>query len=126
MKSPLNSYASGGRGEIYVSSVGAIQQAVGAVQGAINSYVNEDASHKADRLAGRVENRKNRLSHEKTTYNKDGTVKKKGDEDTDYFQKTEKITAKAAESKLEARNNQQTEIERLKKENEAYRNKYKA
>jgi|TARA_R110002073_G_scaffold6918_2_gene40119 hypothetical protein len=115
MKSPLNSYASGGRGEIYVSSVGAIQQAVGAVQGAINSYVNEDASHKADRLAGRVENRKNRLSH-----------KDEEDKNSEYYKKTERITARAADSKSEARNNQQTEIERLKKENEAYRNKYKA
>ena len=115
MNSPLNSYASGGRGEIYVSSVGAIQQAVGAVQGAINSYTNETAEHKADRLAGRVESRKNRLSHEDEE-----------DKNSEYYKKTEKITAKAAESKLEARNNKQTEIERLKKENEAYRSKLNA
>ena len=115
MNSPLNSYASGGRGEIYVSSVGAIQQAVGAVQGAINSYTNETAEHKADRLAGRVESRKNRLSHEDEE-----------DKNSEYYKKTERITARAADSKSEARSNQQTEVERLKKENEAYRNKYKA
>jgi hypothetical protein len=115
MNSPLNSYASGGRGEIYVSSVGAIQQAVSAVQGAINSVANEDAGHKADRLAGRVESRKNRLSH-----------KDAEDKNSEYYKKTEEITARAAESKLEARNNKQTEIERLKKENEAYRSKLNA
>ena len=115
MNSPLNSYASGGRGEIYVSSVGAIQQAVSAVQGAINSVANEDAGHKADRLAGRVESRKNRLSH-----------KDDEDKNSEYYKKTERITARAADSKSEARSNEQTEIERLKKENEAYRSKLNA
>jgi hypothetical protein len=115
MNSPLNSYASGGRGEIYVSSVGAIQQAVSAVQGAINSYTNETAEHKADRLAARVESRSNRLSH-----------KDAEDKNSEYYKKTERITARAADSKSEARSNQQTEIERLKKENEAYRSKLNA
>ena len=115
MKSPLNSYASGGRGEIYVSSVGAIQQAVSAVQGAINSYTNETAEHKSDRLAARVDSRKNRLSHEDEE-----------DKNSEYYKKTERITARAADSKSEARSNQQTEIERLKKENEAYRSKLNA
>tara|TARA_R110001606_G_scaffold291005_1_gene438855 strand:+ start:217 stop:582 length:366 start_codon:yes stop_codon:yes gene_type:complete len=100
MKSPLNSYASGGRGEIYVSSVGAIQQAVSAVQGAINSVANEDAGHKADRLAGRVESRKNRLSH-----------KDAEDKNSEYYKKTEEITARAADLKTEARESNKKQIE---------------
>ena len=59
----LNSYERGGVGDIYVSNVASIQEAVGSVQNAINSYINEDSQHKADRLADRVTRRKGRLSH---------------------------------------------------------------
>jgi hypothetical protein len=98
----LNSYERGGVGDIYVSNVASIQKAVGSVQNAINSYINEDSQHKADRLADRVTRRKDRLSHYKTTYNEDGSIKEKGDEDKTYYSVTSDIAGRAADAQIEA------------------------
>tara|TARA_R100001163_G_scaffold64161_3_gene57749 strand:- start:21 stop:701 length:681 start_codon:yes stop_codon:yes gene_type:complete len=70
MRSPLKknsplegSYASPS-GAPYVSHVGMIQNAVGAVQNALNSYMEESDENKAKRLQARVDNRKKRFDHE--------------------------------------------------------------
>tara|TARA_R100000742_G_C4263580_1_gene81434 strand:- start:57 stop:722 length:666 start_codon:yes stop_codon:yes gene_type:complete len=70
MRSPLKknsplegSYASPS-GAPYVSHVGMIQSAVGAVQNALNSYMNESDENKAKRLQARVNSRKKRFDHE--------------------------------------------------------------
>jgi len=87
----LNSYERGGVGDIYVSNVASIQEAVGSVQNAINSYINEDNQHKADRLADRVTRRKGRLSH-----------KDEEDKSTRYYSVTSDIAGRAADAQIEA------------------------
>ena len=87
----LNSYERGGVGDIYVSNVASIQEAVGSVQNAINSYINEDSQHKADRLADRVTRRKGRLSH-----------KDEEDKSTRYYSVTSDIAGRAADAQIEA------------------------
>ena len=87
----LNSYERGGVGDIYVSNVASIQEAVGSVQNAINSYINEDSQHKADRLADRVTRGKGRLSH-----------KDEEDKSTRYYSVTSDIAGRAADAQIEA------------------------
>ena len=58
--SPLNSYADGGRGEVYLSDQPAFQQLQGQVQGALDSFMNESNESKANRLQGRLDNRDSR------------------------------------------------------------------
>ena len=65
-------------------------------------FINEDSQHKADRLADRVTRRKDRLSHYKTTYNEDGSIKEKGDEDKTYYSVTSDIAGRAADAQIEA------------------------
>ena len=131
MRSPLNgSYESGGRGEIYVSSVGAIQQAVGSVQNAVDSYMNEDPQHKADRIAGRIDSRKNRLYHGEDIMNDDSLTDEEKENklaevnQRSYSMKTQELIDRAATSQKEADEFELSEIERLKKENEAYKKKF--
>jgi len=131
MRSPLNgSYESGGRGEIYVSSVGAIQQAVSSIQDAVNSYMNETPQHKADRIAGRIDSRKNRLNHgedimdDKNLTEEEKKAKLAEVNQRGYSMKTQELVDRAASSQKEANEKEKSEIERLKKENEAYRKKY--
>ena len=131
MRSPLNgSYESGGRGEIYVSSVGAIQQAVSSVQNAVDSYMNEDPQHKADRIAGRIDSRKNRLYHGEDIMNDDSLTDEEKENklaevnQRSYSMKTQELIDRAATSQKEADEFELSEIERLKKENEAYKKKF--
>jgi len=121
----LNSYERGGVGDIYVSNVASIQKAVGSVQNAINSYINEDSQHKADRLADRVTRRENRFSHDKTTYNKDGSINKKGDEDKAYYNKTINIAGRAADAQIEANKKATKKQTMLEKQLEIFKNKNK-
>ena len=60
MKSPLNSYYDGGRGEVYISEVGMIQQAANAVSKAAMDIDNASAESKANRQEKRVERREKR------------------------------------------------------------------
>ena len=50
MRSPLNGSYTSPAGEPYVSHVGMIQQAAGAIQGALDSYMNESEANKAKRF----------------------------------------------------------------------------
>ena len=75
MRSPLNGSYTSPAGEPYVSHVGMIQQAAGAIQGALDSYMNESEANKAKRLSARAQNRMNRLDHSGVQkYEKDGKL----------------------------------------------------
>ena len=75
MRSPLNGSYTSPAGEPYVSHVGMIQQAAGAVQGALDSYMNESEANKAKRLSARAQGRMNRLDHSGVQkYEKDGKL----------------------------------------------------
>ena len=58
--SPLNSYADGGRGEVYLSDQPAFQQLQGQIQGAVDSFMNESNESKSNRLQNRLDNRDSR------------------------------------------------------------------
>ena len=60
MRSPLNSYADGGGGEVYISEVGMIQQAANAVSKAAMDIKNESAGSKANRQGKRLDRMKKR------------------------------------------------------------------
>jgi len=62
--SPLEGSYYSPQGETYVSHVGMIQNAVGAVQKAMDSYMNESDENKAKRLQARVDSRIKRFDHE--------------------------------------------------------------
>lgn len=109
----LNSYERGGVGDIYVSNVASIQEAVGSVQNAINSYINEDSQHKADRLADRVTRRKGRLSH-----------KDEEDKSTRYYSVTSDIAGRAADAQIEADKKVTKKQTMLEKELAKYKEKY--
>jgi hypothetical protein len=75
MRSPLNGSYTSPAGEPYVSHVGMIQQAAGAIQGALDSYMNESEANKAKRLSARAQGRMNRLDHSGVQkYEKDGKL----------------------------------------------------
>ena len=105
MRSPLNSYADGGRGEVYLSEVDLIQNAANAVSTAAMDIENESAGSKAKRQSKRVDRREKRADNKgtATTYNEDGTVNAQGDTKRDEFDnKTTKIRKKAIDNKVEA------------------------
>jgi hypothetical protein len=114
MKSPLNSYYDGGRGEVYISEVGMIQQAANAVSKAAMDIDNASAESKANRQEKRVERREKR--------GKDFT----GDKKVKFDEKTEKISDKASKNRTTA----SEEKEAIRKRDydtmtdEAYKKKY--
>ena len=73
--SPLNSYASGGRGEVYLSDQPAFQQLQGQVQGAIDSFMNESNESKSKRLQNRLDNRSSRKDTRSYMTDFDGKTK---------------------------------------------------
>ena len=114
MKSPLNSYYDGGRGEVYISEVGMIQQAANAVSKAAMDIDNASAESKAKRQGKRVERREKR--------GKDFT----GDKKVKFEEKTAKIKDKASKNKTRA--SEETEAKRKidydTLTDEAYKKKY--
>ena len=60
MRSPLNSYADGGRGEVYLSEVDLIQNAANAVSTAAMDIDNASAESKANRQGKRLDRMKKR------------------------------------------------------------------
>ena len=66
MRSPLNSYADGGRGEVYLSEVDLIQNAANAVSTAAMDIDNASAESKANRQGKRLD----RMKKEKSDYRK--------------------------------------------------------
>ena len=114
MKSPLNSYASGGRGEVDLSNIDLIQNAANAVATAAMDIDNASAESKAKRQEKRVERREKR--------GKDFT----GDKKVKFDEKTEKISDKASKNRTTA----SEEKEAIRKRDydtmtdEAYKKKY--
>ena len=72
MKSPLNSYYDGGRGEVYISEVGMIQQAANAVSKAAMDIDNASAESKAKRQGKRLD----RMKKRKTTTGRTKRIEK--------------------------------------------------
>ena len=93
MKSPLNSYASGGRGEVYLSNIDLIQNAANAVATAAMDIDNASAESKANRQEKRVERREKRRG-EKENFNEDSLAK--------FDAKTKKISDKASKNRTTA------------------------
>ena len=93
MKSPLNSYASGGRGEVYLSNIDLIQNAANAVATAAMDIDNASAESKAKRQEKRVERREKRRG-EKENFNEDSLAK--------FDAKTKKISDKASKNRTTA------------------------
>jgi len=114
MKSPLNSYASGGRGEVYLSNIDLIQNAANAVATAAMDIDNASAESKAKRQEKRVERREKR--------GKDFT----GDKKVKFDEKTEKISDKASKNRTTA--SEEKEAKRKRDydtmTDEAYKKKY--
>jgi hypothetical protein len=114
MKSPLNSYASGGRGEVYLSNIDLIQNAANAVATAAMDIDNASSESKAKRQEKRVERREKR--------GKDFT----GDKKVKFDEKTEKISDKASKNRTTA--SEEKEAKRKRDydtmTDEAYKKKY--
>ena len=124
MRSPLNSYADGGRGEVYLSEVDLIQNAANAVSTAAMDIENESAGSKAKRQSKRVDRREKRADNKgtATTYNEDGTVNAQGDTKRDEFDnKTTKIRKKAIDNKVEADARLKSQMEQRYKRIKRYR-----
>ena len=88
MKSPLNSYYDGGRGEVYISEVGMIQQAANAVSKAAMDIDNASAGSKAKRQGKRLDRMKKRKTTagrtkriEKVQKKYDANVKQAGEDE---------------------------------------------
>lgn len=88
MKSPLNSYYDGGRGEVYISEVGMIQQAANAVSKAAMDIDNASAESKAKRQGKRLDRMKKRKTTagrtkriEKVQKKYDANVKQAGEDE---------------------------------------------
>ena len=89
MKSPLNSYYDGGRGEVYISEVSMIQEAANAVSKAAMDIDNASAESKADRQGKRLDRMKKRKTTvgrtkriEKVQKKYDANVKQAGKDET--------------------------------------------
>jgi len=117
MKSPLNSYASGGRGEVYLSNIDLIQNAANAVATAAMDIDNASAESKANRQEKRVERREKRRG-EKENFNEDSLAK--------FDAKTKKISDKASKNRTTA--SEEKEAKRKRDydimTDEAYKKKY--
>ena len=117
MRSPLNSYASGGRGEVYLSEVGLIQDAVNAVATAAMDIDNASSESKANRQEKRVERREKRRG-QKENFNEDSLAK--------FDAKTQKISEKASKNRTTA--SEEKEAQRKRDydtmTDEAYKKKY--
>ena len=117
MKSPLNSYASGGRGEVYLSNIDLIQNAANAVATAAMDIDNASAESKAKRQEKRVERREKRRG-EKENFNEDSLAK--------FDAKTKKISDKASKNRTTA--NEEKEAKRKRDydimTDEEYKKKY--
>ena len=89
MRSPLNSYYDGGRGEVYISEVSMIQEAANAVSKAAMDIDNASAESKADRQGKRLDRMKKRKTTagrtkriEKVQKKYDANVKQAGKDET--------------------------------------------
>ena len=103
MRSPLNSYADGGRGEVYLSDVDLIQNAANAVSTAAMDIENESARSKANRQSKRVDRREKRgVKKGEGTIDKATGEYKATNATSKFNEKTGKIRKKAAGNILEA------------------------
>ena len=103
MRSPLNSYADGGRGEVYLSEVDLIQNAANAVSTSAMDIENESARSKANRQSKRVDRREKRGDKKGEGTIDKATGEYKATNATSKFnEKTGKIRKKAAGNIAEA------------------------
>ena len=104
-KSPLNGSYYSPAGEPYVSHVGMIQNAVGAVQGALDSYYSDET--RANRLESRS-NKKDEFMRAQgtlTAKDSDGKVIKDFPSEEDYYKELNTTVDKATDAQKEAYKN---------------------
>ena len=95
MKSPLHgSYYDGGKGEVYISEVGMIQDAANAVSKAAMDIDNASAESKANRQEKRVEKRKKEEVKGEGNFTEESLA--------EFDAKTQKISDKASKNRTTA------------------------